>query len=59
MGEAADDILNGVVCQCCGEWMDDILDGAEEPGYPRTCDGCKPKRKRRKKARAAIAQAGG
>jgi hypothetical protein len=45
MGEAADDILNGLVCQECGEWMDDILNGADEPGYPRTCDGCQPQRK--------------
>jgi hypothetical protein len=40
MGEAADDILCGMVCQCCGEWMDDILDGGDAPGYPRTCAGC-------------------
>lgn len=36
MGEAADDILEGLCCQYCGEWfLDD-----EEPGYPRTCECC-------------------
>ena len=40
MGQAADDVLHGLCCQLCGEWMDDIIDGAEEPGYPRTCEGC-------------------
>jgi len=36
-GEAADAAINGLVCQVCGVFMDD----GEEPGYPRTCDGCK------------------
>lgn len=37
MGDAADMMLEGFVCQFCGEWM-----GADEgPGYPVTCDGCK------------------
>lgn len=35
MGEAADLILEGILCQCCGE----LIDG-EEAGYPRTCAGC-------------------
>lgn len=37
MGEAADDMLNGFCCQICGEYMEDF----KEPGYPRTCEGCK------------------
>ena len=41
MGEAAEDILNGIVCQCCGVWMDDF----EEVGYPRTCESCEEKTK--------------
>lgn len=40
MGEAADDILEGFCCQYCGEYFDDILDGAEAPGYPRSCETC-------------------
>lgn len=37
MGEIADSILEGEMCQICGEWMD--FD--EPPGYPVTCAGCK------------------
>lgn len=40
MGQHADDMLEGLVCQECGEFFDDILNGGEEPGYPRTCDRC-------------------
>jgi len=36
MGDAADLILEGVVCEICGEYMNDG-DGC---GYPVTCDGC-------------------
>lgn len=36
MGQHADDIINGDVCQHCSEW----LGGGE--GYPRTCGACKP-----------------
>lgn len=35
MGEAAEMILEGLLCQICGE----LVDG-EESGYPRTCEGC-------------------
>lgn len=35
MGEAAEDVLEGLLCQCCGE----LIDG-EEPGYPRYCEDC-------------------
>lgn len=35
MGEAADLILNGVLCECCGCPIDE-----EETGYPGFCDGC-------------------
>jgi len=34
MGDAADDILDGLCCQVCGEYFDDAA------GYPRTCAGC-------------------
>jgi hypothetical protein len=34
MGEMADDILDGVFCEICGEYI------GEECGYPRRCEGC-------------------
>ena len=38
MGEIADAIIDGFYCELCGE----MIDGNEnEPGYPRTCTGCK------------------
>lgn len=45
MGEAADDVLDGLVCEGCGEWMSDVLDSSDDepftaPGYPRRCEGC-------------------
>lgn len=32
---AAEMILEGLLCQCCGE----LIDG-EEPGIPRSCADC-------------------
>ena len=54
MGEAAEDALNGTVCQVCGEWNADFMAHLEKhapgggecktpwhpPGYPFTCGGC-------------------
>lgn len=37
MGEIADMMLDGTMCECCGVWMDDILAGEEAPGFPRYC----------------------
>lgn len=53
MGEAADDVLDGLVCECCGEWMQDFLDSPhdkpfEAPGYPRRCEACSPTKVRRR-----------
>ncbi len=45
MGQHADDMLEGFVCQECGEFFDDILNGGDAPGYPRTCDGCENTRR--------------
>lgn len=50
---AADDLLDGTCCEVCGEFFDDILDGAEAPGHPRMCAACKaettgPERKERR-----------
>lgn len=47
MGEVAEMLLNGAMCQCCGEWMDD----GREPGYPRYCAGCKSRSTDRRKAK--------
>lgn len=41
MGEIADMMLNGLMCEGCGEFMEDH----EEPGYPRRCAGCAPNRR--------------
>ena len=37
MGEVADDIIDGSVCGNCGQWFDDVINGASPPGYPRSC----------------------
>jgi len=36
MGDAADMMLDGTMCEECGEYLDD-----GSPGYPRKCSGCK------------------
>lgn len=35
MGEVADMMLSGFLCECCGEYLD-----GEEPGHPRKCEDC-------------------
>lgn len=36
MGDIAEAMLNGILCQVCGEWT-----GRTKPlGYPVTCGGC-------------------
>jgi len=35
MGEIADMMINGSMCQYCGECFDD------ESGYPRSCESCR------------------
>jgi hypothetical protein len=39
MGEIADMMLDGTMCACCGEWLNDGEDG---DGFPMYCDGCAP-----------------
>ena len=41
MGEHAEDALEGCVCEQCGEWFDDMLQGGDAPGYPRRCSRCR------------------
>ena len=36
MGEIADMMLNGDMCQWCGEW----IGNGDGPGYPGLCAGC-------------------
>ena len=64
MGEAAEDMLDGTVCECCGQFFDDILNGGEPPGFPRRCKSCEPPRRikmreprRRRSARRATTPA--
>lgn len=44
MGDIAEMILHGFLCDKCGG----VVDG-EETGYPRPCDDCKPKKKKKHK----------
>jgi hypothetical protein len=36
MGEVAEDVLDGFICQYCLGFID-----GKSPGYPRTCEDCK------------------
>ena len=36
MGEIADMMLEGILCQYCGEW----LHVEEGSGFPESCEGC-------------------
>ena len=36
MGEFADMMLAGILCDRCGTYIDD-----QEPGHPRLCEECK------------------
>lgn len=47
MGDIAEMMLSGIMCERCGEWMDDF----QEPGYPRYCHGCSPILTDRRKAK--------
>lgn len=38
MGEIAEMMLEGLMCEGCGEFMEDM----DEPGFPRRCAGCQP-----------------
>ena len=51
MGEAAEDMLDGTVCESCGQFFDDIINGDEPPGFPRRCQSCEPPRKSKPRKR--------
>lgn len=46
MGEISEMMMNGLLCQQCGVWMDDF----QEVGYPRTCGDCAVELKRWEKS---------
>lgn len=33
-------VLEGIICGTCGEWLDDIVDDVDVPGYSRDCMVC-------------------
>jgi hypothetical protein len=35
MGEIADALINGLMCEQCGIYLD-----GDQPGYPRCCEDC-------------------
>jgi hypothetical protein len=43
MGEAADLIIEGVLCQQCGGTID-----GDAPGHPRNCSNCSGRRRRKR-----------
>lgn len=47
MGNIADLIIKGVLCEQCGCLMEDLIQPGtnqlkESPGYPRSCPDCTP-----------------
>lgn len=40
MGEIVEMVLEGTFCELCGCVVEDIVMGAEAPGYPRKCEDC-------------------
>ena len=49
MGEIADMMLDGTMCQWCGEWLHG---GEEGPGYPGLCASCAREERRTRAAQA-------
>lgn len=56
MGEIADMMLDGTMCQGCGEFLHDGEDG---PGYPGWCESCRPRDEARTPTIRAIKPAKG
>ena len=40
MGEIAEMMLDGLMCEGCGEWMDEAFEDGDGPGYPQRCAAC-------------------
>lgn len=45
MGEIAEMMLDGTLCQCCGEYIESKV---EPQGFPRFCWGCMPEEDKKK-----------
>ena len=43
MGDISEAILDGVMCEHCGAWIEDNVErfGVEVPGFPVACPGCR------------------
>ena len=50
MGEIAEERINGIRCEFCGVFMEDVMEKIKKddwsmfdnpPGYPRYCEDCK------------------
>ena len=52
MGEIADMMLDGTMCQWCGEWLHGGEDG---PGYPGLCASCAREERRTRTAQTQCA----
>lgn len=46
MGQATEDIFDGIVCCACGVYHDKVLNEPDFEGYgfPTACDNCKEKK---------------
>ncbi len=44
MGEVAEMMLDGTLCQQCGTY----IDHGQALGFPRSCSDCKPRKKKKK-----------
>jgi hypothetical protein len=49
-GEIAEMMLDGTMCEGCGEFLDDGNDG---PGFPQLCESCRRARARFEKSKRA------
>lgn len=48
MGDMVEMMLDGTLCEQCGGMVGDY---PQAVGYPRKCEDCKPKKKRRKRGK--------
>lgn len=49
MGEIAEMVLDGILCERCGSFID-----GDSPGFPRLCSDCKPKKRKKKTSIKAV-----